>query len=112
MDSKKYYVITQQIGGDMDIFYLIFKDKTYFDLFLEANELLNDNKRKELFDLIDDCQQVDGLFDWFYDLSINCDGLGNLDFFDKVCESTDSIEILTNIIKDGIIVEETSIITC
>lgn len=107
---KNYYVVTAELGGDRDICYYIFEDETYFEAFLECLDLRERDSLKEIIDLIDNYQVVDGLFD-FLSSPISEDEADEIEtLFKKVYVSTMELKEFSKITKDGEIVREAEVL--
>ena len=110
---KNYYVVTSTEGGDSDVFYYIFTEKSYFDAFINLANIFNsqddDEFKNEMQVYIDD-----GLFSEYTDYveseDICCDDFE--DIFSQYKQTVLDIKAMIEATKDGTVVETGETIIC
>lgn len=107
--KKEVFIVTVQEGGDYDLFYYVFNERYYYDLFLECCEYLNRSDETSIISLIENCKAVDETFDWIDDSEISEIASSLDDLFEGTYTCIDGVMELSELVKDVIISEETEV---
>ena len=107
--KKNVFIVKAQCGGDCDLFYYVFTDRYYYDLFLECCEYLERADEESIISLIGNCKAVDETFDWIDDSEISEVASSLDELFEGTYTDTDSVTKLMELVKDDIVSEEAEV---
>lgn len=109
--GNEIYLVTAKEGGDMDIFYYLFNNKRYYELFVELVRYFNDSEDDRIIRTIKNAQS-EGLFPDVTDEML--DDIWDIDYtemFPKDCfEMVSSMKEVRNLTNGKEIVEEVEIL--
>ena len=106
--KKEVFIVTVQEGGDYDLFYYVFNERYYYDLFLEWCDYI-ERSEELIISLIENCKAVDGTFDWISDSEISEKASSLEDLFKGTFTCIGSVTELIKLVKDDIISEEAEV---